>query len=120
MPIIARVNKARNVEHIHRAGADFALSVSQVAGQMLSNRLLRQETLTIDRRLQVLKLPGAPLVGRAPARQGGPLCSVVAVERSGDVVVHFDADFRVRPDDTVFVCGGEEAVRQFVARHGFP
>ena len=30
------------------------------------------------------------------------------------------AQHNCRFDDTVFVCGGEEAVRQFVARHGFP
>ena len=33
--IIARVNRAENVERIHHAGADFALSISQVSGQIL-------------------------------------------------------------------------------------
>lgn len=40
VPVIARVNQADNVERIHRAGADFALSISQVSGQMLAKKLL--------------------------------------------------------------------------------
>jgi hypothetical protein len=34
VPIIARVNQSENVERIHAAGADFALSISRVAGQI--------------------------------------------------------------------------------------
>lgn len=40
VPVIARVNRSENVERIHRAGASFALSISQVSGQMLAKRLL--------------------------------------------------------------------------------
>src|SRR6185295_10131909 len=39
VPVIARVNQAENVERIHRAGADFALSISQVSGAMLAKKL---------------------------------------------------------------------------------
>nr|MDQ3281927.1 NAD-binding protein [Acidobacteriota bacterium] len=40
VPIIARVNHARNLDNIHRAGADYALSIADVSGQMVSSRLL--------------------------------------------------------------------------------
>ena len=40
VPIIARVNHSRNLDNIHRAGADYALSIADVSGQMLSSRLL--------------------------------------------------------------------------------
>ena len=40
VPIIARVNHSRNLANIHRAGADYALSIADVSGQMLSARLL--------------------------------------------------------------------------------
>ena len=63
-PVIARVNEHANVEKIHRAGADFALSLSQVSGQMLARRLLGEEALTLDARLKVVKLPADPLAGR--------------------------------------------------------
>lgn len=43
VPIFARVNEAENIDRIHRAGASFALSISQVSGQLLARKLLREE-----------------------------------------------------------------------------
>ena len=37
---------ARSIENIYRAGADFALSISQVTGQMLSGRILGEHRIT--------------------------------------------------------------------------
>jgi len=120
VPIIARVNKARNVENIHRAGADFALSISQVSGQMLSYRLLGQEALAVDQKLKVLKTSGRHFSGRHPAQIGireKTFCSVVAVERGDSVIVDFDAGFRFQSGDTVFVCGSESSVREFLEKY---
>jgi Trk K+ transport system NAD-binding subunit len=115
-PVIARVNHARNVENIYRAGADFALSISKVSGQMLSFRLLGQEALSLYENLKVQKMTGRKLVDRHPAeaaireRTG---CSIVAVEREGELIVNYDDAFRFRADDSVFVCGSESAVDRF-------
>jgi Trk K+ transport system NAD-binding subunit len=116
VPVIARVNEAENVERIHRAGADFALSISQVSGQMLAKKLLGQDAVAIDPHLKVLKVAPNGLAGQHPTglhireRTG---CSVVAVERGEDVIVEFDPDFRFGPGDAVYVCGGGNAVRRF-------
>jgi Trk K+ transport system NAD-binding subunit len=116
VPVIARVNQADNVDRIHRAGAYFALSISQISGQMLAKKLLGQEAFAVDPQLKVLKLAALPLAGRHPSdlrirsRTG---CSVVAVERGDDVLVAFGPDFRFQPDDTVYVCGSSGAVRRF-------
>jgi Trk K+ transport system NAD-binding subunit len=116
VPVIARVNDADNVERIHRAGAFFALSISQISGQMLAQKLLGQEAFAVDPQLKVRKLAALPLAGRHPSdprlrRRTG--CSVVAVERGDDVLVEFGPDFRIRPDDTVYVCGSSGAVQRF-------
>jgi Trk K+ transport system NAD-binding subunit len=116
VPVIARVNHSDNVERIHRAGAYFALSISQVSGQMLAKKLLGQEAVSVDRQLKILRVPAGRLAGHHPAglrireRSG---CSVVAVERGEDVLVDLGADFRFAPDDTLYVCGSTEAVRRF-------
>ncbi|RMH18470.1 MAG: hypothetical protein D6696_13000 [Acidobacteria bacterium] len=118
LPIIARVNEVENVERIHRAGADFALSISQVAGQMLAKRLLGRQEVVIEPELTLTRIPAGGLAGRHPAelrlrqRTG---CSVVAVERGDDVLVRFGPDFRFQPDDAVFVCGSGEARERFIA-----
>jgi len=116
VPVIARVNQAENVERIHRAGADFALSISQVSGQMLARRLLGEEAVSIDPLLKVRRVAPDGLVGRHPAelalreRTG---CSVVAVERGDEVVVNFGTDFRFADGDAVYLCGSSEAVGRF-------
>ena len=116
VPVIARVNEAENVERIHRAGADFALSISQVSGQMLAKKLLGLETVAVDPQLKILKAVPDGFTGRHPSalsireRTG---CSVVAVERGNDVLVEFDRDFRFQPADAVYVCGSGGAVRRF-------
>jgi Trk K+ transport system NAD-binding subunit len=116
VPVIARVNEAENVERIHRAGADYALSISQVSGQMLAKKLLGQESVAVDPQLKILKIVPDGLAGRHPAtlaireRTG---CSVVAVERGDDVLVEFPPEFRFKPDDAVYICGSGNAVRRF-------
>ncbi|HKI05197.1 MAG TPA: NAD-binding protein [Thermoanaerobaculia bacterium] len=116
VPVIARVNQAENVERIHRAGADFALSISQVSGQMLAKKLLGQESVAVDPQLKVLKVAPGGLAGRNPAELGlreRTGCSVVAVERGDEVIVEFDPAFRFRPEDAVYICGSGSAVRRF-------
>lgn len=117
-PVIARVNHARNVENIYRAGADFALSISKVSGQMLSYRLLGQEAVSLYQNLRVQRFSAKRLAGRHPhdasLRSNGG-CSVVAVQRGADVTTTFSADFRLREDDTLFACGTNEGVARFRA-----
>lgn len=116
VPVIARVNQADNVERIHRAGADFALSISQVSGQMLAKKLLGEESFAIDPQLKVLKIPPDGLTGQHPAALGireRTGCSIVAVERGNDVLVQFGPDFRFQPQDAVYVCGSSGGVRRF-------
>lgn len=120
VPVIARVNKARNVENIHRAGADFALSISQVSGQLLAYKLLHQEALSLDERLKVLKASGAPFAGRHPSGlriREKTQCSIIAVERGNEVHVEFPPAFRIDAGDTLFVCGSEENVRRFTVEY---
>jgi Trk K+ transport system NAD-binding subunit len=116
VPVIARVNQAENVERIRRAGADFALSISQISGQMLAKKLLGEEAFAVDPQLKVLKIGAQGLDGEHPGqlrireRTG---CSVVAVERGEEVLVELGPDFRFSPADTIYVCGSSRAVRRF-------
>lgn len=59
VPIIARVNHARNVDNIHRAGADFALSISDISGEMLSSRLLGKQARVREEHRRVKRIDGA-------------------------------------------------------------
>ena len=117
VPVIARVSSAENVERIHRAGADYALSISQVSGQILARRLLGEEAVSVDPQLKVLKVKADGLVGHHPAeleirtRTG---CSVVAVERGAEPLLQFGPEFRFAEDDAVYVCGSTSATRRYL------
>ncbi len=116
VPVIARVNLAENLERIYAAGADFALSIAQVSGQLLAWRLLGRESVAVDAKLNVVKVAARGLAKHHP-RQSAVLeqtgCSVVAVERGEELLVEFDADFAFRSDDAVYICGNAEATQRF-------
>lgn len=121
VPVIARVNLAENVERMYVAGADFALSVSQVSGQLLAYRLLGKESVAVDAAFEVVKVSARGLESRPPSR--GELrertgCSVIAVERAGELLVELGDDFRFERDDAAYVCGSGQATQRF--REMFP
>src|SRR5207237_6147552 len=67
VPITARVNHARNLANIHRAGADFALSISDISGEMLSARLLGRTARVREEHRRVQSIPAVRWGGRTLA-----------------------------------------------------
>ncbi|MDA8016727.1 MAG: NAD-binding protein [Thermoanaerobaculia bacterium] len=108
LPVIARVNRPTNIDRLHRAGADFALSVSQVAAQILAHRLLHRASFALGTELHILEVESEKLTGRllhelAIRRRTG--CSVVAIERGDEVITELGGDFVFQSGDRVYVCG---------------
>jgi Trk K+ transport system NAD-binding subunit len=111
VPIVARVNHARNLENIYRAGADYALSISDISGEMLSARLLGRAVRIREEHRKVGRFPvtfGRP-IAELPIRQHG--CSIIAIARNGAFVTRFDAATQVAEGDELYVCGNDEALR---------
>jgi voltage-gated potassium channel Kch len=78
VPIIARVNHARNLDNIHRAGADYALSIADISGQMLSSRLLGGRVRAREEHRRVVRIDaGAAIEGVVLAEDatGAWVCS---------------------------------------------
>jgi Trk K+ transport system NAD-binding subunit len=116
VPVIARVNRAENLERIYAAGADFALSISQVSGQLLAWRLLGKESVVLDPELRVIKVSTRGLEKhhpRHPDIRDKTGCSVVAVERGDELLVEFGPEFRFQPNDAVYICGNAEAAQKY-------
>ena len=107
VPIIATVERVEEVERIHRAGADFALSVSQVAGELLAHHVLG-ESVSQQSRIKLLKLRPGTLVGRNPMQERireRTGCLVVAVERNGELVMEIPKSLTLTEEDGLFICG---------------
>ena len=116
VPVIARVNRAENVERIYAAGADFALSISQVSGQLLAWRLLGKESVAVDPELRVIKVSTRGLEKYHPSDSDIRVktgCTVVAVERGEELLVEFGPDFRFEAGDFVYICGSAEAAQKY-------
>lgn len=115
VPIIGGVALGDNVQRILRAGADFALSVSQVAGQLLTHHVLG-ETISIQPRIKLVKVAAGRLAKKHPfharirERTG---CTVVAVERGEETLMTFPPSFALTSDDHLYICGTPNAVSQF-------
>jgi Kef-type K+ transport system membrane component KefB/Trk K+ transport system NAD-binding subunit len=115
LPIIAGVKLSENVERIQKAGVDFAISVSQVAGQLLAHHVLG-ETVSLQPRIKLVKTGPGPLEGKNPLaarireRTG---CSVVAVERDGQILMDFPPSFNLARNDALYLCGTRDAVNLY-------
>ncbi|TRZ91229.1 MAG: hypothetical protein D4R84_14610 [Rhodocyclaceae bacterium] len=115
-PLIVRVQRAPNTARLYRSGADFAISVGQVAGQILAYHLLGEQIIHVENRIKFVRLSAGALAGQHPwhnealERTGA---TIVAVERDREVVVEFDQNFQVRPDDALFVCGSINSLKRY-------
>ena len=113
VPVIARVNHARNVENIYRAGADYALSISDISSEMLYTRLLGRSARTREEHRAVTHVPIRAMAGKplrdAGIRQQG--CSAVGLRRGGRFIQPLLAETVLREGDELYICGTIEAFR---------
>ncbi len=116
VPLIVRVGRTPNTARLYRAGADFAISVGQVAGQILSYHLLDEQVIPVENRIKFSRLSPGTLVGTYPWRSevlDHMGAKIVAVERGQDVLVEFNDDFCLRADDALYVCGSISSIERY-------
>ena len=118
VPIVARVGQTQNIERLYRAGADFAISVGQVAGQILAYHLLDEQGLPGDTHLRIVRYSTGHLQGRHPLalQLDMRFCAcLIAIERAGTIWIDFPPDFTLGADDTLYVCGGRDDLKTLQA-----
>lgn len=103
VPVIARVNHARNLANIHRAGADYALSIADISGQMLTARLLGGRARAREEHRRVLCVEGTECAGRTPYELAAEGRIVLALERDGALIRRVDPDVAIGAD-RVWLC----------------
>ncbi len=113
VPLIARVNQAQTVKRLYQVGTDFALSIGQVAGQLLAHQMLGEEYVSLEPTVKIIKVDGSSLAGQHPLRsslRGRTDVLVVALGRNAAVVVEFADEFRIEAGDELFLCGAPAAL----------
>ncbi len=118
VPIIAAAKRLENVGRIQRAGADFALSVSQVAGQLLTRHVLG-ETVSLQARIKLVKVDAGPLANHNPLQariREHTGCTVVAVARGEELLTDLPPSFVLTEADGLYICGTTNAISRYHAR----
>ncbi len=115
--IIARVEERPTIPKTFRAGADYVLSLATVTGRMIASQILTErDVLSLDQQIEVVRMEAPELSGQSVseadirARTG---CTVVAIERNGDVLTDVGPDTRIGTDDKLVVAGTDESIREF-------
>jgi Trk K+ transport system NAD-binding subunit len=116
VPLIVRVLRSHNTKRLYRTGADFAISVGQVAGQILAHHLLAEQAVGVENGIKFSRVNAGAMAGASPwhnealDRTGA---KVVAVERGNEVIVEFEDGFVVQPEDAVFICGSIKSLERY-------
>ena len=115
--IVARVEEKANISKTYRAGADYVLSLETVTGRMSASYLLESEDiLSLDQQMKIARTSADVITGLAIEEanireQTG--CTVIAIERGGDLLTDIEPGTVIRQTDTLIIVGTDEGVREF-------
>lgn len=115
--IISRASLDRNVNTLHRAGANLVMSFSSLVTATIMNLLHPQQMLMLSEGLNVFrvivprKLENKALVRLQIREQTG--CSVVAVKKHNDLVINPEPDIVLNSDDELVLIGSAENEKRF-------
>ncbi len=115
--IITRAFLHRNVEPLHRAGADFVMSQDHMGANTIFNLLNRAEILMITEGLDVFSqktpesLIGEKLKDSKIREKTG--CSIVAIKGEGSTVITPSPEHEFLKDGEIILIGDEKAEKQF-------
>jgi Trk K+ transport system NAD-binding subunit len=120
--IVSRITHERNLEAIHRAGADFVLSYNALAAKSVMALLLHREVVVLGdgADLFVLRIPGS-LANKTLAESGIGAetgLNVIAVQFGDEAVTNPPATCRLRAGGEIVVIGTSEQRHAFVERFG--
>lgn len=121
--IISRSTLERNVETLHRAGADFVLSYASMGATSMFNLIKRSRIVSIAEGLDVFRLsvPQA-LSGRSIAECGvreETGCTIAAIgNEDGEMLINPGPREVLRAGREMILVGSVESERRFLARFG--
>lgn len=114
--IICRANSTESVSKLYNAGADYVLALATVSGRMLAETILGEDVMSLDKQVEIVRTAAPGLVEKTLAgadvrsRTG---CTVIAVERNGEVLTELGPEFRIEDGDAIVVAGLDRDVTRF-------
>jgi Trk K+ transport system NAD-binding subunit len=116
--IVSRITHARNLEAIHRAGADFVLSYTTLGVGAVMSLLRGHPPVLLGEGVELFAVPVPPvLAGRALGQSGigsQTGLSVVAVQRDGELTAPLTSDTLLPSDAELLMLGSDEQRAVFI------
>jgi K+/H+ antiporter YhaU regulatory subunit KhtT len=105
------------MQKLYRAGADYVLSLATVSGRMIASTILEdRDVLSLDQRVEIVRTAAPGLAGQTigdalvRTKTG---CTVVGVERNGEVLSDAGPDVRIESGDELVVAGTDDGIQRF-------
>lgn len=118
--VIARANESENVAKLYRAGAEYVLALSTVSGRILASNLTDEMVIAPESQVELVRARAPRLAGTSLAEadvRARTNCTVVAVERDGELITDVGPDLVVRATDTLVVAGTDSDINAFYERY---
>lgn len=119
--IICRANLDRNVNTLHRAGANLVMSFSSMVTSTIMNLLEPQQMLMLSEGLNVFRVAvPSRLVTRhlkSIRIEEGTGCSLVAVKRNGKLIINPEPDMKLDESDELVLIGTAQSERAFMKKY---
>ena len=115
--IISRITHERNVEAIHRAGADFALSYATLGAEAVVSLLRGHEPVLLGEGVELFSIAVPPALTDVALRDSGigsrTGMSVVGIEHGAGVISQLTAETVLRQGTSLVMMGSREQRRGF-------
>jgi Trk K+ transport system NAD-binding subunit len=117
--IVSRITHDRNVEAIHRAGADFVLSYTTLGIEAVLSILRGSELVLLGEDVELFSIPVPPALAGRPLRDSGigsrTGMSVVALQHGDELVTTLTSETILPKGATLLMLGSVEQQRRFEA-----
>jgi voltage-gated potassium channel len=115
--IVSRITHERNVEAIHRAGADFVLSYTTLGVESVMSLLRGHEVVVLGEGVELFSVPVPPALAGHPLADSGigsaTGMSVVALERGGALMTRLTRETPLEEGAVLIMLGSLEQRRKF-------
>ena len=115
--IVSRITHERNVEAIHRAGADFVLSYTSLGVESIMSLVSGDATITLGEGVRLFEVTVPPSLAGRPLSQTGigsrTGLSVVAMEVKDTLTTQLTGDTVLQPGAKLVMLGSDGQRRRF-------
>jgi Trk K+ transport system NAD-binding subunit len=114
--IICRANDTGNVSKLYAAGADYVLALATVSGRMLAESILDEDVISYETQIDIVRTEAPAFAGQTLSEAGIRArtgCTVIAVERDGEIFTGLTADFELEAGDALVIAGADEDIVTF-------